>query len=791
MSQSVQVTLEDAYKLAEKYQENGDLYTAENIYRDILKDLPEDFNALNRISIVCYHQGKLEEGIEYAKKAIEQDPENNFIWNTYGIMLGDLGRHEEALEAFEKSKSLDPEFGEVYSNICYALINLKRFEEAEEVGKNSIKLQPNNPNFHVNLGVSYIKNGKLQDAIDAWIKALDIEPNHAKATINLGSAYREIGEIKKAEEFCLKALELAPQSPEANLNYGNICRDKKDFESSEKYLRQAISIKPDYIDAHNNLALLMVSVGNYAEAASSSRFALAFDANNIMALQNLGQILLETGELEEASIHIRKALRLDSESVDTKLTLVNILYLQDKLSEAENLLNETIEDIPDNPFLYVKLASTLEKALRFDEALEAAEKALEISPDLPEVYYRISMIHFMNNATEKALEAIDTLIKISPEYAPAYSTKSEILQAIGDMEDAETAISKAIELSPDTPAFYGVKSKLKKFTEGDEDLKKMEEIKERFKDGAFGQKVGLYFGLFKAYEDIKDYPKAFSYLKEGNDLKSKSVFYAHEAGVKTINIIKQRYTPELWKDVEDKGYESNAPIFIVGMPRSGTTLTEQIISSHPDVFGAGELHFLNSVEREIGIVSQDNCADLGRKYEDLVYENFSDAKSTKHFTDKMPGNFTNVGLIAAALPNAKIIHCRRNPIDTCLSCYKQLFARGQYWSYNMHDLVDHYKFYVDMMDFWRDTIPDRFTEIFYEDTVGDLETQARKLIDYVGLEWNEACLTPHKTKRSVLTASKQQVRKPVYKTSVEAWRRYEKEFEYVAKELEPYVVKRA
>jgi hypothetical protein len=223
------------------------------------------------------------------------------------------------------------------------------------------------------------------------------------------------------------------------------------------------------------------------------------------------------------------------------------------------------------------------------------------------------------------------------------------------------------------------------------------------------------------------------------------------------------------------------------MPRSGTTLTEQIISSHPDIYGAGELYTLAQVENEIGTLTPENAKEWGAKYVELVKEINEDSKTAIKITDKMPGNFIRIGQIVNALPNAKIIHCRRNPIDTCLSCYKQLFGRGHYWSYNLEEMAQHYEEYDDLMAHWRNVLPKKFLEINYEDTVNDFENQARKLIDFVGMEWNDACLKPHKQKRSVLTASKGQVIKPIYKTSVHAWKRYEEQLQPLIKRLEKYV----
>ena len=218
------------------------------------------------------------------------------------------------------------------------------------------------------------------------------------------------------------------------------------------------------------------------------------------------------------------------------------------------------------------------------------------------------------------------------------------------------------------------------------------------------------------------------------------------------------------------------------MPRSGTTLTEQIISSHPDVFGAGELPDIMRTKRRVNEISAANLKEAGQLYVDLTSARDKSGKA-KRITDKMPGNYMNIGFIASILPNAKIIHCCRSPMDTALSNYKQNFMVGQYWSYDLEEMGVEYLRYLDLMEYWHEQLPGRILDIHYEDTVNDLEGQARRLIDHIGLPWDDACLEPHKQKRAVLTASKSQVTKPVYKTSVQKWKRYEDQMQPLVKVL--------
>jgi hypothetical protein len=294
--------------------------------------------------------------------------------------------------------------------------------------------------------------------------------------------------------------------------------------------------------------------------------------------------------------------------------------------------------------------------------------------------------------------------------------------------------------------------------------------------------ISLYFALSKAYEDIGDHKQSFAYLKMGNDAKRRTISYSTPLSREGYGQIKAAYTKDAIKSFEGLGYDSDIPVFIIGMPRSGTTLTEQIISSHPSVYGAGELVELSLTERQMGLLTTENAHEFGKTYVDMI-KRLDPTGNAKRITDKMPGNYARLGEIVCTMPNAKIIHCRRDPIDTCLSCYKQLFARGQYWSYNLEELADQYKMYEDIMAHWRTVLPGRFIEVDYEETVNNLEGVARRLIDYIELPWDEACLKPHEQKRAVLTASKMQVIKPVYTSSVQSWKKYEDELQPLIERL--------
>ena len=300
-----------------------------------------------------------------------------------------------------------------------------------------------------------------------------------------------------------------------------------------------------------------------------------------------------------------------------------------------------------------------------------------------------------------------------------------------------------------------------------------------------GKKVYLHFALAKALEDVGDYRRSFEHLLQGNALKRREVNYNEAANQQTIAGLIYAFDSALLARFQGMGDRSTVPIFVLGMPRSGSTLVEQILASHPLVHGAGELMNLSRVVKEASDAARrpQGLAGGTRSFEADDYRRIGQEylaslpplpEGKTRITDKAPGNFFQVGLIHLALPNARIIHTLRDPVDTCLSCFSRLFTRGQTYSYNLSELGRYYRGYRELMAHWQSVLPaGAMLDVSYEEVVDNLEEQARRLIDFCGLPWDDRCLSFHKTRRPILTASSVQVRQPVYRTSVQRWRRYE------------------
>ncbi|MBI2234972.1 MAG: tetratricopeptide repeat protein [Micavibrio aeruginosavorus] len=785
MSASKQVTVDEAFALARHHAQAGNLILADRTFRDILAAVPDYTPALHLLGVVTYQRGNLPEALALLAKAVDLDGDDADAeeLSNYAVMLSESGHRAKAIETWERALTADPDNAEAHSNLANALWQENRFDEAESHCRAALRLKPDYTDAMLNLGNALVSLKRTQEAIDIWNEAVRLRPGFGQAWSNIGNALRDLGRLKDSEDSCRRATEASPDHAQSWSNLGNAVRDLGRPVEAEGYYRKATMLQPDFATAHNNLAIALMDQGKFEDAAGAARYAITFDPRYAEGWCNLSYALRETGKLNEAEQAAQRAVGLAPDSPEACIALAEVLYLTDRLDEAEAALTMARDHAPDSPRVLLKLSSVLEKATRTDEALEILDRLIETNPEMPEVFYRKATVHFMINQLPQAQEALSKAMEISPNLPAGLSLRAEIDQALGDMESSAANIRKAIAINPDLPYLYMTLAKTKKFTPGDSDLEKMLALEKDIARQGQHAEMSLCYALYRAFEDLGDYGRAFSYLKRGSDIKRAAIPYDENQSRFHMERIKTLFTRDFIDGFKGHQNFSDLPVFIVGMPRSGTTLTEQIISAHPDAYGAGELTDLTVAE--MGVENIFTPATSEKFAEIYLTRIRALAPDAKRITDKMPANFFRIGMIAAAMPNAKIIHCRRNPVDTCLSCYKQLFARGQYWSYDLEELGRYYLLYEEIMQHWRDVLPGRFYEIDYETTVGDFEHQARALIDYVGLPWDDRCLEPHKNKRTVLTASKTQVIKPVYKTSVESWRNYEAQLQPLVKIVAP------
>ncbi|UVW35116.1 sulfotransferase [SAR92 clade bacterium H455] len=445
---------------------------------------------------------------------------------------------------------------------------------------------------------------------------------------------------------------------------------------------------------------------------------------------------------------------------------------------ALKALNHLLERYPQSSVLLNNKGLVLAKKLRrYDEALDCLNKALEINPLLADAHNSLAVMYKEIGDIALAEQSVRTALSIKEDYPEAHNLLGIVLKAKGDSNGAAESYKRAIEIAPEFAIGHRHLSSVKKYSSFDNQCEQMQRLLDN-PSAPECDKIDLNFALGKAYEDIKDYNRAFDHFVEGNRLRKSELNYDLQSDKKLFSGVLQTFmgnVPSLLPGEDFENEISQTPIFILGMPRSGSTLAEQILSSHSKVFGAGELNTLNDCIKTLdwqGITLSKKQLQQVRSY---YLENTAGISNLPYVTDKMPLNFRWTGLILSAIPEAKIIYTVRDARATCWSIFKTYFAsNGNGFSHDLADLEHYQKMQVDLMGFFKAKYPGRIFELNYETLTENQEQETRKLLDYVGLDWEQRCMDFHKNKRAVLTASNNQVTQKLYKNSSEAWRNYEK-----------------
>lgn len=556
----------------------------------------------------------------------------------------------------------------------------------------------------------------------------------------------------------------------------------------------------DPILAHA-LGLIYYMRQKYDAAIAKFRITVTQVTNNANFYNNLAEALRRKGEFKEALDNFHNALLVQPAFPKAHLgianTLIDLKRYQDARARFEFMIKLDPSFAPAYHYLGVML-TTLEAT---KEAIPILRKAVALKKDYYEAKFSLANALEQDSQTKEALNIYYELLKEKPNDASVHNNCGNILRTLGKLEEAEEHVRKAIQHNPEhLSAYYNRSAKHFAQEVTPQQLQRLEEL--IFDPNITDEdRSNLHFTLARYYDAQKEYQTAFNHYKQGNDIDSRKEPYDHETQKKVFSIFKSFFTKEFFATHPHFGSSSETPVFIFGMPRSGTTLVEQIVSSHPNVYGAGELKYISQIIQSLAgqfsnqagypaclnLLNPINSCSVGETYvnkvKDLVQ---GDKENILRITDKMPGNFTNLGLISLLLPNAKLIHCRRNPMDSCFSCYTQHFTQVIVYTRQLEDLGNYYQLYEDLMAHWHNVLPIPIFDVNYENMVENTEEMSRKIIDFVGLEWDDACLNFHETERKVKTASLEQVRKPIYSSSVDKWRRYEPFLEPLKQALGKY-----
>jgi tetratricopeptide (TPR) repeat protein len=624
---------------------------------------------------------------------------------------------------------------------------------AELIGK-AVKLKPDYLSARMNLGCILTELGQYARAVEVWRELLRQSPDSAPAHVQLGVALMALGRHSEALALCSSTIHRWPDLPDGHFNFGLALQRLGRHDAAAAAYRRCITLKPVHASALLNLGVTLKELGRPLEAVSVYRRLLEIEPTCAEAYNNLGLALADHGLLEDAERVFRRALDLK----------------------------------PDYAYAHANLATVQKARGDLHGALKSSQRAIELKPDDAGTHNNLGTVLKELNRGEEALACYEQAIRLqSPGFESPWVNKALLLLELGQVSAAQEASDQALALNARSGAAWHARAELKRFSRTDPDIARMEAVLQSADTMGLKleDRVTLEFALGKAWMDAGDADRAFEHLNAANRRRRATVRYDPAANTAWLQRVAQIITPRWMQQFQGAGDPSGMPIFVVGMPRSGTSLVEQILASHPDVHGAGELTVLQQLLDEPSVakdrlafpdavreLSPRELTQLGTRYVERVQ---SLSSSRPRLVDKMPTNFRFAGLIGAMLPNAHIIHCRRDPVDTCLSCYTKDFRTGLGFSFDLRELGLFYRDYEVLMAHWRAGLPPhRFTEVMYEELVSDVETEARRLLSFCGLEWHPACLDFPHTPRQVRTLSALQVRQPVHRQSIGRWRPYVK-----------------
>ncbi len=696
---------------------------SEVLYRRLLERRPNLVLALEGLGVLLFQQGRTADAAALFQRGVAVKPDAARMHANLAEALRVLGRQDEALDHLHKASAIDPSLSQIWNTRGLIAYDAGRYAEAEAAYREAIRREPRLAAAYINLANAMQSLHRSGEAIDALKTALVIEPDNPTALSNLGQMLCDSGDpdrLEEAETFCRRAATVAPALPQAHEYLGNVLRTTGRPELALKSYQQAIRADRRRVMPFLQIGHLLQEAGRYDEAERMYQTARAIDADDARLHVNLGSLALARDQYEEAAAAYRSALELDPSSIDAHRGL-GLTYLeQGRSTEAEACFGEVLAVDPNNGLALAGLARLLAERGDLDESCVTARRRLAVRANLADAYNRLAL-NLKGRLPEDDVEAIKRLLDHKSLPAAARSL--------------------------------------------------------------------LRFGLAAVYNDRSLYREASALLEDANRLQGQAkmnrrLVFDPDQHATFIDRFISTFTPGAIDRARGWVEPDSRPVFVVGLPRSGTTLVEQILASHAQVHGAGELFeahgVFHSLPRLVGQPTLDSFSAFGalepasaraaaRRYLDFLAR-AAPTRATR-IVNKMPDNYRLIGLIAVLWPGARVIVCRRDPRDMAISCWQTGFESNP-WTNDPEHIGRRIADTERLMRHWQATKPLEWLEVRYEDVVQHFESNAHRLVNFVGLEWDPACLEFYKTRRVVRTASITQVRQPIYSHSVGKWRHY-------------------
>lgn len=646
----------------------------------------------------------------------------------------------------------------------------------------------------VNEVIGHISGGRVEQGLSLCRAKLKDSPDDVNLIALLGAVLIKAGNLDDAERHLLRAIELEPEFAKPYEDLGALQLARNEAEQAVGFFEKALALGGPQPSTVKGLAVSLHRAGRAEEAESIRTQYFANSMKPLTLVKAHG--LRAAGDLRGAENLCQDFLQKEPENIDAVRLLALIAMDEERYAIAENLLRRVVSVAPENNSAVHDLARYLGDRGRYPEAIELLETVSERDNVYPDVQQTLGDMLGIVGRSSDALIAYDNCLRFRPDDPPALLGRAHMLRIEGESDEAVKSYRQCIAARPEIGDAWWNLATMRDYEASDDDVTSMLKLVDSG-TVAEGSEIPFRFALARAFEKRDDYERAWEQYVKGNSAKRALIKYDPVEIESQNRAIKEVFSASLF-DAKSASTPGNiTPVFVLGVPRSGSTLIEQILASHSSVAGCGELPYIIMLSTAVAAGRSDGLhypkivhelddsqlTGLGRSY--LHYAMAHNVEEKPFFTDKMPANFSHVGLISQILPHAKIIDARRHPMATCIANFRQLFAQGKNQSYDLTELGEYYLQYIDMMNHWDEVLPGTVLRVQYEDVVADIESQVRRILDYCGLPFEEACIDFYQSTRAVNTASSEQVRQPLYSSAVDFWKNYEPYLDELREVLAP------